>query len=376
MEIWKSLFKNQWTPLIGGLLMGFVNTMMFAFDSPWAVFTGLRNWGLHMLELLPGVGDVAQASPLEYKSSVMNIAFFLGALSAAALAKEFGIRIPPLREAIKGFAGGVLMGIGANLAKGCTIGGFYSSIAALSASGLYMMLGLLIGTIAGLKLLMLEKRILKPISRSGRMIAVPAALQIPLGVAGLLAGLLAIPYYYDYLDFNELGIIFALAMVLGIANQRSRFCFVRAFREPFMTGDGEMTKAAAATFVVVILGFALVKFSEIRDLLVNVAPSTGWPALLGGFIFGIGMSYAGGCASGSIWRAGEGHIKLWFAVLGFALSAAAAHIVLADFRYVNRKFLPDVFDSWILGILLPLGVMYCWYWFASWNERTEKLVMD
>ena len=356
--------------------MGFVNTMMFAFDSPWAVFAGLRNWGLHMLELIPGVGDVAQISPLEYKSSVMNIAFFLGALSAAALAKQFGIRIPPLREAVKGFFGGVLMGIGANLAKGCTIGGFYSSIASLSASGLYMMLGLLIGTIVGHKLLIMEKKVFKTPARGGKMIAIPVAVQIPLGLAGLLAGLLAIPYYYDYLDFNELGIIFALAVVLGIANQRSRFCFVRAFREPFMTGDGEMTKAAAATFAVVILGFALVKFAEIRDLLVNVAPSTGWPALLGGFIFGIGMSYAGGCASGSIWRAGEGHIKLWLAVLGFALSAAVTHIVLADFRYVNRVFLPEAYDSWIIGILIPLGIMYVWYWVAAWNESSEKLVMN
>ena len=355
--------------------MGFVNTMMFAYDSPWAVFTGLRNWGLHIIEYVPGVGDVAQISPLEYKSSVMNIAFFLGALSAAALAKEFGIRIPPLREAIKGFIGGVFMGVGATLAKGCTIGGFYSSIGALSASGLYMMLGLLIGTVAGLKLLMLEKRIFKPPSRGGSMIAIPAVVQIPLGLVGLLAGLLAIPYYYDYLDFTELGVIFALAMVLGIANQRSRFCFVRAFREPFMTGDGEMTKAAAATFVVVIIGFAIVKFAEIREPMVNVAPSAGWPAILGGFLFGLGMSYAGGCASGSIWRAGEGHLKLWIAVMGFALSAAVAQIVLVDFRYVHRIFLPHFFDNWIIGIMIPIGVMYFWYWVASWNEKSEKLVM-
>jgi hypothetical protein len=27
--------------------------------------------------------------------------------------------------------------------------------------------------------------------------------------------------------------------------QRSRFCLVRAFREPFMTGDAEHTRAAA-----------------------------------------------------------------------------------------------------------------------------------
>jgi hypothetical protein len=164
-------------------------------------------------------------------------------------------------------------------------------------------------------------------------------------------------------------------MVLGIANQRSRFCFVRAFREPFMTGDGEMTKAAAATFVVVIIGFAVIKFSEIRDALVFVAPSAGWPALLGGIIFGLGMSYSGGCASGSLWRAGEGQIKLWFAVVGFALSAAATHIALVDFRYVNRVFLPDVWENWVIAILIPLGVMYIWYWLASWNEKSEKLVM-
>jgi uncharacterized membrane protein YedE/YeeE len=106
-----------------------------------------------------------------------------------------------------------------------------------------------------------------------------------------------------------------------------------------------------------------------------VAPSAGWPALLGGIIFGLGMSYSGGCASGSLWRAGEGQIKLWFAVVGFALSAAATHIALVDFRYVNRVFLPDVWENWVIAILIPLGVMYIWYWLASWNEKSEKLVM-
>ncbi len=376
MEIWKTLFKNQWTPLVGGLLIAFVNTMMFAFDSPWAVFTGLRNWGLHLLEFLPGIGDVAQISPLEHKSSVMDIAFLLGAFAAALLAKQFRIQIPPLREAIKGIIGGALMGIGANLARGCTIGGFYSSVAALSASGLYMMLGLIIGTVIALKYLLWEKRVEKPSSPSGRIFSVPHILQIAVGAVALFAGLLAIPYYYDYLDFNELGVIFALAMALGIANQRSRFCFVRSFREPFMTGDGEMTKAAVASFVVVIVGFSIIKFAEIRDALVFVAPSAGWPAVLGGIIFGIGMMLAGGCASGSLWRAGEGAIKLWLAVISFALSSAATHIALVDFRYVNRKFLPEVWDSWVIGILIPLGVMYLWYWVASWNEKSEKLLLE
>jgi hypothetical protein len=377
MEIRKALFDNQWNPLVGGLLIGFASTIMFAFDSPWAVFTGLRNWGLHLLEFIPGIGDVAQISPLEYKTSVMNIAFLLGAFSAALLSGKFSISIPPAREALKGFLGGVLMGIGANFSTGCTVGGFYSSIAALSGSGLYMMLGLLIGAVVGLKLLIWEKRAFKP-TGGGSVIPFPVSLQLMLGGTALFAGIFAIPYYYDYLDYNELGIIFAIAMFLGIANQRSRFCFVRSFREPFLTGDGEMTKAVIASFMVVIIGFTVLKYSEIKDIMVLVAPSAGWPAILGGLIFGVGMSLAGGCASGSLWRAGEGHLKLWLAILGFAISAAATHIILnlkINFSYLNRIFLPNSWDSWIIGILIPVGVMYIWYWIVSWNEKSEKLVI-
>ena len=109
MEIWKNLFKSQWSPFVAALLIGFVNTMMFAYDSPWSVFTGLRNWGLHLLEFIPNFPDVAQISPLEYKSSVMDMAFLFGAFGSALLAKEFSIRVPPLNEAIKGIIGGLLM---------------------------------------------------------------------------------------------------------------------------------------------------------------------------------------------------------------------------------------------------------------------------
>tara|TARA_B100000315_G_scaffold190081_1_gene180060 strand:- start:2529 stop:3674 length:1146 start_codon:yes stop_codon:yes gene_type:complete len=379
LEIWKSLFKSQWSPFIGALLIGFVNTMMFAFESPWSVFAGLRNWGLHLLEFIPNFPDVAQISPLEHTSSVMDIAFLLGAFGSALLAKEFSIRIPPLKEAMKGIIGGILMGIGANFARGCTIGGFYSSISALSVSGLYMMLGLFIGTIVGLKYVIWDMgRPEKKPAEAGTAFYLPPMLQIFSGLFVIIAGLLLIPYYYDYADLNVLGVIFCLAVILGVINQRSRFCFVRAFREPFMTGEGEMTKAAVAAFLVCVAGFSILKFSEIRDFTVHVAPSAGLPAVIGGFIFAIGMVIAGGCASGSLWRAGEGHVKLWLAVLAFALSAAGTHVILQivfEYSYFKRGFLPDIFNSWLIALLFVFGIMYLWYWLAAWNETTEKLVM-
>ena len=382
MDTYKTVFRQAWSPITAGALIGFINTMMFAYDSPWTVFTGLRNWGLHFIEFT-GFGDVAQLSPFEHKSSVMDIAFLLGAFGAALLAREFAIRIPPLGEAIKGILGGALMGIGANLSRGCTIGGFYSSIASMSVSGLFMMAGLFIGVIIGLKYLIWEKsRAAKreggPKQGGGFSFQPPVVLQVPLGVIIIVAGLVGIPYYYDYNDFNELGVLFCFAVGLGLINQRARFCVVRAIRDPFMTGDGEMTRAVIVAFLVAIIGFSALKYVEIKELMDHINPSAGWPALVGGVLFGIGMTIAGGCASGSLWRAGEGHVKLALAVLSFAFFAAATHLFLQltlEYSYFKRSFLPEVTGSWILALGALFLLMFVWHLVVSWNEKTEKLVM-
>ena len=46
-----------------------------------------------------------------------------------------------------------MLGIGAMLALGCNIGGFFSAVSALSLSGLAMMIGLFVGAILGLRYL-------------------------------------------------------------------------------------------------------------------------------------------------------------------------------------------------------------------------------
>src|SRR5206468_8956053 len=59
-------------------------------------------------------------------------------------------------ELIKGAAGGALMGVGATLAFGCNIGGFFSAVSALSLAGFAMMLGLGVGAFLGLRYLLWE----------------------------------------------------------------------------------------------------------------------------------------------------------------------------------------------------------------------------
>jgi uncharacterized membrane protein YedE/YeeE len=102
-----------------------------------------------------------------------------------------------------------------------------------------------------------------------------------------------------------------------------------------------------------------------------VFPGAGVGALAGGTIFGIGMTLAGGCGAGSIWRAGEGQVKLWAALACFALGASLARLALVQAGALNKLgwavFLPSVL-GWGGAIVLTLAVAVAWALAATWNE--------
>jgi uncharacterized membrane protein YedE/YeeE len=157
--------------------------------------------------------------------------------------------------------------------------------------------------------------------------------------------------------------------------QRSRFCLVRAFREPFMTGDGAHTRAAALAVVVSMLGFAILKYTDLKDRGEWVFPSAGAGALVGGLLFGVGMVLAGGCGAGAIWRAGEGQVKLWATLVFFALGASLGRLVLVQTglqQHLGAAVFLPAWLGWAGAIVLVITVMAAWAAFATWNEATQK----
>ena len=193
----------------------------------------------------------------------------------------------------------------------------------------------------------------------------------------LLAGLAA-AFVYDGYDYSLRGGFLLFGLVIGVIMQRTRFCFVRAFREPFMTGNADVTKAVALAVIISTVGFTILKWTDLRDWETSVNAGFWIGSLLGGFVFGIGMSLAGGCATGSLWRAGEGHVKLWVAVAAFALSASHFRAWLNDSGWGSRLgepfFLPDYVD-WKFALMSIIGLMCLWYLAATWNEVKRKLVV-
>ena len=370
-----AVFARPWPVWGAAILVATVNVFLFAFDRPWTASDGLRNWGDWVLR---GAGVVQRAdlvAPWLYSGSLLNLGVLFGGLTAALLSREFAVRVPPRGEAVKGAAGGALMGVGAMLAFGCNIGGFFSAVSALSLSGFGMMLGLGLGAFLGLRYLLWEMD-RRPAWSSGtaRVYGAPAAgaaSRQPLAGLLLAAALLLAPFAYARTGYHAQGIFLLFGVVFGVIFQRSRFCLVRAFREPFMTGDAEHTRAAALALAVSTLGFAVLKFADLKDKGDWVFPGAGIGALAGGTLFGVGMTLAGGCGAGSIWRAREGQVKLWIALAGFALGAFLARVALAQTGALQKLgwavFLPSAL-GWGAALVMTLAVLAVWAVLATWNE--------
>ncbi len=382
-RIHASVFDQQWPAYVAGILLAVTNILLFAYEKPWSSAGGVENWGNWLLNTVR-LTDRLIIPPHLYSTSLLNVGVIFGAFAAALLSRQFRIRGASGLEILKGAAGGVLMGIGAALAFGCNIGGFFSAVGALSMSGLAMMVGLLLGAYIGLRLLIVEVKFLNsPVSQSrpqsNSTFSKKWIKRQPLvGSLMLLIGL-GLAFVYDSFDYPTRGVFLLFGLMLGLVMQRSRFCFVRAFREPFLTGDGGMTKAVILAVVISVIGFSILKWTDLRSWDAFVRPGFWFGGFTGGIIFGIGMSLAGGCATGCLWRAGEGQVKLWIAIIAFAFSRAIFSGWLDDSGWSMKLgtsiFLPD-YLGWKLGIAAVIAVMGLWYVVVAWNEVKRKLVVS
>ncbi len=378
----KKVFEETWSLLAGGVLIGLMSIVTFVWARPWGVVGGIRNWGDWFFYWI-GLYEARPASALTSGSSVLAIGLLWGALIAALMAKQLAFRVPPRLELIKGLVGGVLLGIGAALAGGCNVGGFYSAIGALSLSGFTMMTGLLLGAYVGLKYLYWELEHLPGGNSSGMQASTSNGSRTqwqPMVGLGLILGAYWAKELYSLHGHIIAGGLLLCGISFGFILHRSRFCFARCFREPFMTGDPVATQAVIISLLICVVGFAVIKWTGVRNAFTFTSSSFGLGGLLGGFIFGFGMLLTGGCGSGTIWRAAEGQLKLVGALASYALSASLTKSLIRSSESLQallgwKVFLPDLF-GYPLAVASIYMVLLIWYLAVSWNEETERFVIQ
>lgn len=105
-----------------------------------------------------------------------------------------------------------------------------------------------------------------------------------------------------------------VGLVFGFALQRGRFCMNTAFRNLVFTKDLTLFRAYILALVIQMV---LVKiFYQLGWIEVSRAPFFWMANIIGGFMFGLGMVLAGGCASAIWYRSGEGMLGSSVAVIG------------------------------------------------------------
>ncbi len=400
-EDYKLVFIDSWSPYLGAVLLVVIMAVFMGSGVFWGVFGGIKLWGDYLNNAI-GLGSLLGIKPqlediLMHRISLMDITLVLGAFSAALLSRQFRISRPPMLEYVWAAVGGILMGLGATLAGGCTTGGFFVPLTFSSYAGWGMWLGLLVGAVIGLKLLLWT---MENITWGMNAPAVkPARFKKWYPWIGLLVAVFALAWALNWWgSSDEKKAVRALLILggfgIGFILHRSRFCFSRVFREPFMTAEGEMTKAMILAIALgAPVGAALIAQGTIDPYL--AIPSRFWiGSILGGLVFGIGMVFAGGCASGSLWRVGEGHIKLVVAVIFFAWGGSTASALLAktgllatefDVDFMEgmaevtplgvQAFMPDMMGNWGGPLLLTYGLLLFWYLFIRYNESTNRFTV-
>lgn len=140
----------------------------------------------------------------------------------------------------------------------------------------------------------------------------------------------------DEIDVGLLVPLLGLVLggLLGATAQRTQFCTMGAISDVFFIGDWNRFRAWMLAIATAVLGTQALYFMEIVDLGESIYLSTnlGWAgAIIGGLMFGFGMTLGGGCGNKTLVRLGAGNLK-----------SLVVALVLGIFAYMTLRGLIGV----------------------------------
>jgi uncharacterized membrane protein YedE/YeeE len=150
--------------------------------------------------------------------------------------------------------------------------------------------------------------------------------------------------YYIYLS-----VYLWFGMIYGMCLQYGRFCFSSAFRDLFAIGVPRML---VGIMIATVLFGAVSAFVTAGGASTFHAAPVSAHAVIAGVVFGIGMVIAGGCASSSLYKTGEGNLNALIVILSISVSQA----LFADAGGWTNSLVPDAWQQSALEKGLPASI--------------------
>jgi uncharacterized membrane protein YedE/YeeE len=379
-----ALWKKAWPLWVGAVALALTNLFMFAFARAVGVFPQMGMWGAQVYNLAGIKVDAPftayPLAPLHLDMhSMICFGIVLGVAMAALLSEEFKLRKDHWTGYAAAAAGGVFMGFGTVIMPPCNVGGFYTATMALSLSGPLTVLGLVPGAyVGGLLMKWQATRAVEALDFRALSVSAPAekkssSAQPYLGAAVGVTLLAAAAAYASQGMMKQCGLLLFGAL-FGVIFQRSRLCFTSAFREILISRNGTLMKWVLLSIAIGTVGFALLKATGYQPM--HYVLPVGVHTVVGGFIFGIGMSLAGGCGIGILWRSAEGYTRAWVAVVTGMMTAGAWVLIygkhVGEGWLYGKPYSLAQHGGWFGGSAIVFAFLAVFYLFILYVEAGKR----
>jgi uncharacterized membrane protein YedE/YeeE len=143
---------------------------------------------------------------------------------------------------------------------------------------------------------------------------------------------------------------FALAFIFGAVGNKTDFCTMGAVSDWVNMGDTSRMRMWLLAIAVALLGSSALHLAGVVDLSKSIYPGPNFTWLsyiVGGFLFGVGMTLGSGCGSKTLIRVGTGNLK-----------SLVVYIFLGIAAYMTLRGLLGAFRVGVLekaAITLPVG---------------------
>ena len=142
---------------------------------------------------------------------------------------------------------------------------------------------------------------------------------------------------------------FIIAIILGVVANKTNFCTMGAVSDLVNMGDAGRIRAWILAATVALIGVVALESLGLVNVSSTLPPYRGsefqWGRyILGGVLFGIGMTFASGCGNKTLIRIGGGNIKSIFV---FAVIAVIAYYMVDPFKELPSTWYQTYFSSWL-----------------------------
>ena len=142
--------------------------------------------------------------------------------------------------------------------------------------------------------------------------------------------------------------VFGIAFVMGAVVNKTNFCTMGAVSDLVNMGDSGRIRAWIFAMAVALIGVIVLEATGVVNVDQTLPPYRGsnfaWlEYILGGIMFGVGMTLGSGCGNKTLIRIGGGNLK---SILVFAVIAVCAYFMLNPFPGTDKTLYSELFYPW------------------------------